>query len=627
MEKIFKFLLITTIFCTSNVQKNKTTLLPVISNVEGKKAYTLEHNSIHPLDNETMQFHIDDKSFDLQKQFVEQLTSPIGAIDQKKSGLLIDYVSHNTKYSGRDQQGNYLEIIFTTNGLRGSMTIDDNITTLDYDYKQNIVYTYDVDETFEESRCGNNDIHNQINTMSDRISSTRSPYTGCVQIDLALAVDHEMYDHYDNDPQNVIDETAILVNSLNTIDFLGYFTNTIHLNISEIVISTCDTCDPWSNGPNAFILYNDFEEWKVNGGFSSEYDLGLLITDQVLDGGIAGVAYTGGICEGLPHNTAIVKNNNNANTHRVIIAHEIGHGLGANHNNMQDDDDCNPPPRDRLIMDRVVHPTAVGWSTGNEICAINNVDSINYTLTLGCLDICVEDSCDILEGLLIIPSTDSITVTWNPSVDSIYLTVTDPCDDSVIFEGSTTDSFYVFKDQIDINIANKLNIASVCIEGPSDILSVIIGGEVDCEPEPEFSDVTISATLIPGIANGPTAGALIVDVLEVAGTETSGQITVVLFKDNRYGLTWDQNASNIGPLDVQNASWCFESTGPVHVFKTNPGVTIAPGEGLSFGVTTTYDPEATSGTVTYTITIVTGSGGEENGTNNIDAETLIYFSN
>jgi len=150
-------------------------------------------------------------------------------------------------------------------------------------------------------------------------------------------------------------------------------------------------------------------------------------------------------------------------------------------------------------------------------------------------------------------------------------------------------------------------------------------GGPDCDACPT-SDITTSMTMIPSTANGTTNVIFKFQIQELANFDTDGDITLVVPKDGRLTTNWDPNATMAGPFPVDNASWDYDGSHPsFHIWTTNE--IILSGGSTSFGFESTYDPQGTTGQVSYTGTIIQNSGGEGNGLNNIDSETIIYFSN
>ncbi len=149
--------------------------------------------------------------------------------------------------------------------------------------------------------------------------------------------------------------------------------------------------------------------------------------------------------------------------------------------------------------------------------------------------------------------------------------------------------------------------------------------ESDCE-ESGIPDLGTTLVMLPTLSNGITDFSAIFSVQELNGFSTTSEMTVVMTKDSRLTINWDPMGNTIGPFSINNLLWNYDSTNPsFHIWTSS--ATIDPLGKIDFGITGTYDPEFSSGVVPYSATLLSGSGGELNSINNIDVETLLYFSN
>jgi len=139
------------------------------------------------------------------------------------------------------------------------------------------------------------------------------------------------------------------------------------------------------------------------------------------------------------------------------------------------------------------------------------------------------------------------------------------------------------------------------------------------------SDLTCSFTLLPGLSNGTSTLSHIIEIQELIGLSTLEPITVILPKDERMTFIYQNNMSELGPFNLDNNVWDYDGNDPsFHIWTSNSEI---QGSAVSsFGFEAVYDPQETTGQTAYTISIIAGSGGEVYSSNNIDAETLSYFS-
>lgn len=142
------------------------------------------------------------------------------------------------------------------------------------------------------------------------------------------------------------------------------------------------------------------------------------------------------------------------------------------------------------------------------------------------------------------------------------------------------------------------------------------------------SDIAKSVTFLPTIINGVDSDLYIqCRIQEQNNVPTEGPITVILPRDARLSFSYDPTMTSdpLGP--VNNTDWTYDGTNTSFHIWTNNSSIAADGISLFSILGVSYDPQATSGTVAYTFSILSGSGSENDFSNNIDVETLSYFSN
>gem|GEM_PF-2178493 len=142
----------------------------------------------------------------------------------------------------------------------------------------------------------------------------------------------------------------------------------------------------------------------------------------------------------------------------------------------------------------------------------------------------------------------------------------------------------------------------------------------------EATDLSLSLSFVPSIAVGPTDMAWQITLFENNGFATDETITVILPKDPRLSFSFDPNLSALGPYTFDNSDWILDNSNASFYIWNSAKVIPASGS-TAFGFLANYNPGNTNGTLSFTATLVSGSGGELLYTNNIDAELLQYFSN
>jgi hypothetical protein len=217
------------------------------------------------------------------------------------------------------------------------------------------------------------------------------------------------------------------------------------------------------------------------------------------------------------------------------------------------------------------------------------------------------------------PGIADVTVEITDSQGNIYTVTTDSNGDY------STD---VTPGDVTVEIVDGLPAGGTQTEGTNPTTVTVpaggTGSDIDGFNYP--TDITPIIRFIPGVVTGTSPMAFQITIQELLNQPTNGMITVVLPKDPRLTFAYDPNMTMAGPYAVSNANWAYNGTNPSFHIWTSSDVIGGLGKS-SFGFFAQYDPQFSSGEVTYTVTIIQGSGSENNFQNNIDAETLIYFNN
>jgi hypothetical protein len=139
------------------------------------------------------------------------------------------------------------------------------------------------------------------------------------------------------------------------------------------------------------------------------------------------------------------------------------------------------------------------------------------------------------------------------------------------------------------------------------------------------SDLTPVITLIPNVMVGITDFEVLVQVIELLDSDTSGTITVRIPKDSRLSVTaWDPSGTSLptsGNL-VNNAIWTFTEDATTMFFTAD--ASIAGATQSNFGFSAQWSAGQTVGFYTASVVIVPGSGAEIRTNNNTDAEKASY---
>ena len=140
---------------------------------------------------------------------------------------------------------------------------------------------------------------------------------------------------------------------------------------------------------------------------------------------------------------------------------------------------------------------------------------------------------------------------------------------------------------------------------------------------PTTSDLTPTLYARPSVTSNTTPVTVVVDVIELLSLPTSGTITVRVTKDPRISLSCPPSATSINGRSVQNPVWTFDDTSSPDYYILTTTQPIAAGEMLSFGMTGTLSPGATTGVLSLSAVVM--GGGEVKVTNNTDADKIDYY--
>lgn len=239
-------------------------------------------------------------------------------------------------------------------------------------------------------------------------------------------------------------------------------------------------------------------------------------------------------------------------------------------------------------------------------------------LALGTYDVSVTDSLGCIEILSVF--IDTLTC--------------DPCVDYDICALLTMEPNHPFSTQ-DSDGDGVIN-STECIDGtdPCDhcdfeetnLSLPITADQSDCPNLcPDLSPIM---TILPGNIAGFSQVQVAIEVTELNTIDTDGSLIVVRMpSDPRLAFVWDVALTMSALKPVQNANWNYlGDNGIVHTWTYNgPNLIINGGAKSALGFHSYYDPQATDGNTTLTVTIIPFSGGECQITNNTDSERLVYF--
>jgi len=354
-------------------------------------------------------------------------------------------------------------------------------------------------------------------------------------------------------------------------------------------------------------------------------------------------------------------NNNGTYNLGRTATHEAGHYLGLPHVfGSCNDSDSNPPgPID--INDTPPQANSFfGCPTINS-CADVPTDCSNDPQSIFSFMDYTDDPCMVMftadQSAVLnwhannIPFTDNATLCGESYGPISCVVPPGPCDNGTqdadeqdvdcgwdfleVYDGSSTAAPQIGGEFCGTTLAEAPGGGSVTASAPGGCLTFLFDSDGSVTPDGWEADITCVengtpdlspiTTVLPTTADGITASVWTIKVQENEGVVTNGTISVIMPKDLRLSFSYDQQLTTVGIFPVENALWTYAPNSSFHIWTRD--TPINPNESTTFGFEAVYDPQNTSGTVSYNATILNASGGETNGSNNIDVETIIFNSN
>ena len=146
------------------------------------------------------------------------------------------------------------------------------------------------------------------------------------RVTIGIVGDHELHELLAPNTESEI------LDRLNIVD--GIFSEAlgIEISVADVTVFSNASSDPFSTGPSAKTLLESVRDYRV----ANQLNLGLthLVTGRDLSGKTAGLAYVGqsgvsGVCTDT--GAALTERGSSSFISALLIAHEIGHNMGAGH--------------------------------------------------------------------------------------------------------------------------------------------------------------------------------------------------------------------------------------------------------------------------------------------------------
>ncbi len=150
----------------------------------------------------------------------------------------------------------------------------------------------------------------------------------CGNLQYAIAADFTMLEAYDSAAElemEILDMLNLVVE--------WYYQEPMNLNfqLMELYI-----CQPHEILPDSItdsgVVLNTFGDWGNAGGFTNDFDDATFMSKRTMQDGVLGLAWLSAVCSNNRYN--IIQHTGSLNFRTRIQAHELGHNLSLEHNNL-----------------------------------------------------------------------------------------------------------------------------------------------------------------------------------------------------------------------------------------------------------------------------------------------------
>ena len=303
---------------------------------------------------------------DLRKKSLRVVTRSRGALTAS---------SPNIAYKGRVDLpgGGPVRISLGANGLMGFATLNgektffESLQAFSSENPKDAIIAYKESALMDTAfSCAVTQASAYADHVRDQVES-RAVCPNYYELEIATIATFERYLAQGGTVNGVNDHIIGLLNLVEA----NYEPFKVKFQITEQQVIDCDDCEPWGETDNIQELLSSFSSWAP-GGFNASHDVGICFF-RGAGSGTVGYAWIRAVCNSN-FRYSVVDQLFSTTGNRVLIAHELGHNFGSNH------DQSGSP----YIM-------APSVNSGTEFSAQSTTAMINHIESRTCLE-CIDST-------------------------------------------------------------------------------------------------------------------------------------------------------------------------------------------------------------------------------------------